>query len=132
MQEFFNVMYSYSLFPITTLPTRITPTSAILINKIWSSQPENSVSNYIIKADITDHYPVILVFKCDNYVTHSQLTYITRRVLTQDSLSEFGDILLRATWSEILNCTYPNDAYNLFYFKFKSNYVNSFPEKISS
>ena len=66
IQEFINLMYNYSLFPLTTLPIRIIPTSATLIDHIWSSLVEHNLANYIIKTDVTDHYPVLSILNVTN------------------------------------------------------------------
>lgn len=68
VQESVNTMYTYSLYPLTTLSTRVTATSSTLIDHIWSSQTEKSETNYISKTDITDHYPVISTFKYDEHL----------------------------------------------------------------
>ena len=121
-------MYSYSLLPITTLPTRVTDTSSTLIDQIWTSQIENNVSNYVLKTDITDHYPVISVFKCDKYLANNP-TYITKRILNQDSIDKFCNILSKINWSEVMACTCPNKAYNSFHNTFKEYFDKCFPVK---
>ena len=80
IQDLINLMYSYSLFPLTTLPTRITDTSATIIDHIWSTYVENNVGNYVIKTDITDHFPVVSLFKCSS--TQVSPTFITKRTFT--------------------------------------------------
>ena len=62
VQELINLMYGYSLFPLTIQPTRVTSTSATLIDHNWSPKVENNTTNYTIKTDITDHFPVVSVF----------------------------------------------------------------------
>lgn len=56
---FINLMLFFSLLPLITRPTRITETSATLIDQVRVSRADNNVSNYVIHADITDHFPVI-------------------------------------------------------------------------
>lgn len=56
VSEFINSMYAFSPFPLITKSTRVTNTSATLIDHIWSTQIEDNVSNVIIQTDITDHF----------------------------------------------------------------------------
>lgn len=57
--EFINIMFCYSLFPLSTRPTRITDTSASLTDHIWASSVELNISNYIIKTNKTERSPYI-------------------------------------------------------------------------
>ena len=127
IQDLINLMYSYSLFTLTTLPTRVTATSAILIDHIWSTYVENNVGNYVIKTDITDNFPVVSLFKCSS--TPSSPTFITKRTFTQESLHTFSSALSHINWSEVINCICPNSSYNLFYDNFKIIFDNCFPNK---
>ena len=92
IQEFINLMYNYSLFPLTTLPIRIIPTSATLIDHIWSSLVEHNLANYIFKTYVTDHYPVLSIFKCDKSA-QSEPTYTSKRIFSQANLHKFNHIL---------------------------------------
>ena len=64
--EFINIMHSFSLFPLITKQTRITNTTATLIDQIWSTQAEMNTYNYIIHSDTTDHFPVPSQFNMKN------------------------------------------------------------------
>ena len=129
VQDFINLMYSFSLYPLTTLPTRVTTTSSTLIDHIWSTQIETNIANYVIKTDITDHFPVMSVFKCDKQSLFHP-TYTKKRFFYQESITKFCNILTSINWSDIITCTCANIAYNSFYSTFKTNYDICFPEKI--
>ena len=49
-------------------------------------------------------------------------TYITKRILNQDAIDTFCDMLSEINWSEVMACTCPNKAYNLFHDKFKDHF----------
>lgn len=127
IQEFSNLMYSYSLTPLTTLPTRVTATSATIIDHIWSTFIENNVGNFVIKTDITDHFPVVSLFKCNNIP--SPPVYITKRTFTEEALDKFSTTLSQIDWSDVINSTCPDKSYNLFFTKFQTTYDNCFPKK---
>lgn len=56
------LIYSKSLVPVTTKPSRIGDAYASLIDFIWSSQPETNLSNYTIYTDLSNHFPVYSEF----------------------------------------------------------------------
>ena len=56
--NFANLMYSYNLYCMINKPTRVTETSATLIDHIWTSNGKNVKSSYILVDDLTDHFSV--------------------------------------------------------------------------
>lgn len=129
IQDLNNLMYSYSLFPLTTLPTRVTATSATLIDHIWSKFVENNVGNNVIKTDITDHFPVVSLFTRKCSISPFPPKFLKKRSITQDALEEFSSALSHIDWSDVINCTCPNRSYNLFHNNIRVVYDNCFPEK---
>ena len=57
-----NLMYSHSLLPLITRPTRVAENSISLIDNIFSLNPKSVVSG-IIPTDISDHYLVFSIFE---------------------------------------------------------------------
>lgn len=58
--EFCNSMYSYDVFPLVNIPTRITDDTAKCLDHIWYNKC-NVVFSGSFVADISDHYPVFAV-----------------------------------------------------------------------
>ena len=56
--DYVNMLASNSFFPIISLPTRVTDTSATLIDHIITNDCKNSIFPKIIKTDLSDHYPI--------------------------------------------------------------------------
>ena len=61
--EFINSMYSTSLYPSITRPTRITTHSATLIDKIFSNVIDEKVVCGLIINDTSDHLPVFAIIQ---------------------------------------------------------------------
>ena len=59
--DFINTMYSIGLFPRITKPSRITRTSATLIDNIYSNIMDATVGGLFIQ-DISDHLPIFTTF----------------------------------------------------------------------
>ena len=125
--EFINLMYSFSLYPVITRPTRVTRTSATLIDHIWTSQPEENIGNYVIQTDISDHFPTVSQFRFDSSPHRSH--YISKRFYTKKSLEKFTNDLTLVNWNFIFNSTCAEEAYNLFYSKFREIFEINFPLK---
>ena len=58
--EFVDVLYCNEFLPLISRPTRITSTSATLIDNIFTNNHDdlNCSLNGILVADISDHFPV--------------------------------------------------------------------------
>ena len=66
--SFLNAMYSVSLKPIISKPTRITDNSARLIDNFFINEPYNFESGIII-SDISEHFQIFFgrkIFFCTN------------------------------------------------------------------
>ena len=69
--EFITLMYSFSLFPVITKPTRVTDNTASILDHLWTTEVESNINKFIIKTDLTDHLPTISQFKLQNlYKVH--------------------------------------------------------------
>ena len=65
-EDFINTMYSLSLYPKITRPSRITSHCATLIDNIFTNVIDNNTISGLMINDISDHLPVFLVYN-NNY-----------------------------------------------------------------
>ena len=128
VNDFINLMYSFSFLPLITRPTRVTDTSASLIDHIWTSQVETNTSNFILETDISDHFPVLSQFKFNNPIVHPVI-YKEIRIYSDSSIVDFTSELQHINWSPVLLSSDANESYNTFYKKFKDLYDKYFPIK---
>lgn len=126
--EFVNLMYSFSLFPLITKPTRVTSTSATILDHIWVSQPESNMCNYIISTNITDHFPVVSQSIVSERV-HSTPVYKDIRILNQAALNDFHNDLSMINWHDVIKSSCPNMSYDAFHNIFESVFQKWFPLK---
>ena len=73
VHDFINLLYSY-FFPTINKPTRVTSTSASLIDNIWTSNLHNHQVSGIHYTSISDHFPIFSIFsveKCYHTVFHN-------------------------------------------------------------
>ena len=84
-QEFIDLMYSDSLFPTITKPTRVTSHSANLIDNIFCNNILNAQAlSGILYTDISDHYPI---FYIDHSLKTLSMMYISPRGHTHHKTS---------------------------------------------
>ena len=114
-KHFLDQMFSSGLYPLITRPTRITATTATIIDYLFCSQLCRNKMCGIILSDATDHMPIFVL--CDNstYVANindPQVKY--NRTLDDEALSIFEQDLSHTNWETVLNEWNPNLAYLQF------------------
>ena len=58
-----DVFSSFNMFNTITKPTRVTGTSATIIDHVWTNEYPSCTLNAIIYDNVTDHFPIISSFK---------------------------------------------------------------------
>ena len=113
-QEFADLMYSHSLFPCITKPTRVTAKSASLIDNIFCNSDLNGDNGFtgILYTDISDHFPI---FHMDSScATKKTCSYFKKRSFSKQIIEQFSSNLRNRNWSDLLSYNDPNFAYNVF------------------
>lgn len=59
--DFINLMSSNGLYPLISKPTRITGSTATLIDNIFTNNLEFNMVSGILYADLSDHLPVFQI-----------------------------------------------------------------------
>ena len=99
--NFLNSLSSISLIPVITKPTRITDTTASLIDNIFLANPTNFTSGIIV-SDISDHFPIFIHVKnlfCTRNVNPS--FNIQYRLINEDTISNFSENISCYDFSDI-------------------------------
>ena len=92
--DFLDLIYSYHLVPTILRPTRITETSATIIDNIITNSNEN-IKTGIILTDITDHFPTVY-HKNSNMFKQKSTTadkYVYKRIHSDDNVTKFKNSL---------------------------------------
>lgn len=94
-EEFIETLYSLSLFPTITKPTRITGNGATLIDNIFTNNIESNSLSGILINDISDHLPIFVTHDC-NYSGKREYNEIKyRRLRTEGTISAFRKKLFK-------------------------------------
>lgn len=71
-EEFINTMFSMSLFPKMTRPSRVTSHCATFIDNIFTNDIENNTTSGLLINDISDHLPVFTVYDIKHNKNHPE------------------------------------------------------------
>lgn len=127
--EFVELMYSFSLFPLISKPTRIQQNSATLIDNIFSNQINCNLLNGILVWDVSDHYPIFVV---DNNSSVQQTMNQHRfRDYSETNIRKFINEISIVNWTYVFQTPDCSEAFSLFYKKFRDIYNTCFPIKLS-
>jgi len=120
-------MFSNSLFPTIYKPTRITPTSATLLDNIFTNVDRQFKCGILI-SDISDHLPVFLTLCSQDQSTNEQENIAYKRCINENNLQSFFNELQHVDWYilDIVNNNVDN-IYDLFLKKFQLLYDKHFP-----
>ena len=112
--EFVDTVYSHSLLPCITRPTRVTSRTATLIDNILCSLSENNHNSFqgIMCTDISDHYPIFYIEPSAKTVMTNQTAF--RRDMSRSNITKFKDKLKRFDWRTVLGQTHAEAAFNFF------------------
>ena len=119
-------MYSNSLLPSITKPTRITRTTATLIDNIFSTSSAGTLGDRsgILVTDISDHYPVFHINHTTNTVSSVP---VVRRDMSQRNINKFSDGIRQTDWTTVLNSDSPSESFAQLHHTITTHYRNSFP-----
>lgn len=127
--EFLNNFLSYSFLPSIQHPTRITETSATLLDNIFTNNIRYKMKTGIVYSDISDHFPVIMHVHFN--LKKNKPILCCRRFYNEDSIENFKYALGNENWNDISNNPdgSPTTSYNLFIDKFTNVFNIHFPVK---
>ena len=129
VRDFFNFVFQNVVFPVINRPTRVTKSSAAIIDHIVTSTLIDShIQSGIIKTDISDHFAVFSLLKTDLEQTNIKKTII-KRDINEDSTKYLKTIFNSTDWELLTQTSSTNDSYNMFLESFIKIYDQAFPER---
>ena len=123
--DFINHMIFNSLYPLIAKQTRITSSTATLIDKIFTNNLEHSMNSGILYTDLSNHLPIF-------QVTHVKLDAESfrqkrlARLINSATIAAFRSRLETTDWSLIYNSDSTIDSYDTFSSLIISAYHMSF------
>ncbi len=127
--DYLEFIYSYSLIPSVYKPTRITESSATIIDNILTNNLDIDKSSILI-TDVSDHLPTVLTTKLDMTSNSANIKKVTyRRKHTNDNIARLKSKLQGVNWNHVLDGVNAEDDYNQFVKTFESLYDECIPLK---
>ena len=103
------------IYPCITKPTRVTHSSATLIDNIFASEKlHRNSTNYIIQDDISDHYPCLTVMPDMSELVQTERIIYTRSI-KEKNLNAVRSDLSEVDWIKVLSDMTCNDAFDKFH-----------------
>ena len=99
--DYVDTMFSNSLIPQITKPTRLTPTTATLIDNIYSNDilGEYNQLHGIFYTDISDHLPIFRLTKLNNDIKDD--VTIETRIYNDQTIALFNSIIDTICWNDV-------------------------------
>ena len=134
---FIDCMLMHHFLPLILQPTRITVSSATLIDNIFTNSHDGILESAILTADISDHLPVITWID----ITPTNLSNLRNlrktRTFSNDNIMHFRSLLDNTDWKPVHDLCVLNESdlsYKVFVDTCKVAYNTAFPlrpEKLS-
>ncbi len=131
-QNFFNSMLSQNYIPHITLPTRITDTSATLIDHIFVKYNCDIIDEAIISgnifSDISDHLPNFILFG-EKSVDNTKVLRPSVRILSEKNISKFKEYLSELKWEELFYEKNASENFDILSERLNYGFDKCFPLK---
>ena len=115
VQSFVSLMFRYGMVPVINKPTRVTKDTATCIDHMFTNSIINTeIKSAILKADISDHFPILVVAKVKVDFNIKTEQYILKRNIYDQSIKKFKQKLRDVTWDDIKIFDSVNHSYNRF------------------
>ena len=127
--EFVESNLEKNLYPQITKPTRITHSTATLIDNIITSSKLNvTQTSYVILEDLSDHLPCLITIENALHSLRKPIE-MTKRNLSLDNIKKISDTLQEENWSVSLCDPDVNVAFDYFHTKLISTIDMIAPER---
>jgi hypothetical protein len=126
-RELSNLLLRYNLKHVVNVPTRITKTTATLLDVVITNEKKSINSLKIMDLGLSDHYAQILTIPVLDF---SNIAYrIKKRQFSEANVQEFLYLLNKVTWQEVYVESDVNAKFNTFMDVFLYCYNTAFPMK---
>ena len=130
-QEFIEINLDLGLIPVITKPTRVTHSSATLIDNLLISESLQHLSTSgVLITDLSDHFPCLLMLKEFN-ISRKQCQQLIKRKLNKENPDKIKKDLANYEWENELSKLSTNNAFDLFHKKLQSSINHHALERVT-
>ena len=121
------MIHQNGMIPTINKPTRVKRKTATAIDHILTNSfVDTTIKTGIIKSDVSDHFPICLFIPSEKISAESEIVYIYKRIINDETIAAFAQNLYESNLNEIESIPNPNDAYSIFLEKFRPCMTNIF------
>lgn len=110
---------------LVSIPTRISNTSATLIDHLYTNTMSNCYDTSVIISDISDHFPICHIISDKQKDIRPK--YVEVQNFNENNIFAFKEALSNVNWDSVLNHDETQDSYDEFYQTFNGLYCQHFP-----
>ena len=123
VKHFFNLLFQHGLIPVINKQTRAKNKSITAIDHIITNTfLKSKISAGILKIDITDHFPILLMTHETSIDSCGKEKVIYKKKINSTIINNFKIKLRDSDWGYINYLQCPNQAYDKFMQKFTPLY----------
>ncbi len=122
---YLDEILSNGFIPLITKPTRISVTSATLIDHLYSNSITSIGKSGIIITDVADHFGTFFI--SNGQRQRQKIVKRQKRSFSQNNINKFKEALKQINFSHISRIDCPNRAYNEFIIIYLKLFEESFP-----
>jgi hypothetical protein len=128
--EFLDSNLIHSLLPTINKPTKVTSSTATLIDNIFTNfLDSDEVTACILPIDISDHFPICYFSRSITNLSPIAPIVQQKRDLSRKNIDKFNHIISNQGWTPIMKEFNTQLAYSNFHSMFTSTYNKCFPFK---
>ena len=126
---FIDMLYSYTFVPLINRPTRVTSSSATLIDNIFTNNHDALVKSYqgILVTDLSDHFPIFHIN--DSFTLDVTYVFIVKRSFSPQNKQSFLNDLAIADWNYIHSSEDTQVAFGQFHQMLLRAFNKNFPKR---
>ena len=110
---------------LISIPTRISNTSATLIDHLYTNTMSNCYDTSVIISDISDHFPICHIISDKQKEIRPK--YVQVQNFNENDILAFKNDLSNVDWDSVLILNETQDSYDEFYRIFNGLYCEHFP-----
>ena len=129
-QDFLNTLLSYSFLPSIQNPTRVTESSATLIDNIFYDSSSCRIKSAVVYSDISDHFPVVIHINISPFT--GKKTEISSRSFRVKEIMKFNNDLNQIDWNECFQAEIVDKDPDVIYNKFSETYCDLYHKNFGS
>ena len=124
VNSFTSTFFEYGFFPLINIPTRITNTTAKVLDHAWTNILDMPIQSAVLCNPVSDHLPIFINFAAKK--AESKLP-IQKRNFSEQNITNFNGRVREMEIEDILieKCT--DNAYDLFINRYLDIFNDCFP-----